>query len=302
MSNRFRSTGLPLTAALIWGTAFVVQSVLGKLIPPLMVNALRSVIAALTVYLSILIFRFAEKKKGAVPQKQDRRALIIGGICTGAALTVASNLQQAGLMYTSAGKASFITALYTVLVPLVGLLLGKRISRQVWLAVVLATVGLYLISITGADGFSMEKGDFLVFLCAFGYTAHVLLIDHFTKTVDGLHLSLVQFITCAVLSGILSLLTETADFSSLPVGEWLWPLLYIGVFSSGVAFTLQILAQKGGDPTVVSLFLSLESVFGAIAGALLLHERMSPREITGCVLMFTAVILTQIPLKKAAER
>ena len=296
MSQGIRSTVLPLLAAFIWGTAFVGQSVLADVIPPLAVNALRGAIASLALLAAIFLFRSFEKKQGKTPQKQDKRALLVGGVSAGVVLTVAANLQQAGLMYTTTGKASFITALYIVLVPLCGLFLGKKASGRVWLAVALATIGLYLISVSGE--FRMEKGDFLVFLCALGFTCHILVIDRFTEKVDGLCLSCVQFATCMVLSGIASLLTEEVHLSGVPIGAWLWPLLYIGIFSSGVAYTLQILAQQGGDATVVSLLLSLESVFGALSGAVLLHERMSAREIIGCVIMFIAVILAQIPAKK----
>lgn len=303
MSQGFRSTVLPLLAALIWGISFVGQSTLAAVMPPLAITALRSIIACLALLAAVFLFRCFEKKRGRMPQKQDKRSLLIGGVATGVALTAAANLQQAGLVSTSAGKASFITALYIVLVPICGIFLGKKVTGRLWLAVVLATVGLYLISVGGA--FRVERGDLFVFLCALCFACHILVVDHFTKKVDPLCLSCMQFATCTVLSGIASLLTEEVQLSGVPLGTWLWPLLYIGFFSSGVGFTLQILAQQGGDAALVSLLLSLESVFGAFAGAVLLHERMSAREILGCFIMFIAIVLAQLPVpvkKRAPDR
>lgn len=294
MHQRFRETVLPLLAAFIWGTAFVGQSVAGDYLPPFAINALRSLVAALTLALVICLFRRWERKHGRTPKKQDRRAMLLGGVLCGTALTVASNLQQVGLIDTSAGKASFITALYIVIVPLCGLFAGRRVGAGVWCAVGLATAGLYLLCLQ--SGFTVQRGDFFVFLCALGFSAHILLIDHFTKTVDGLYLSLVQFVTCMLLSGAVSLLTEEVRFAGFR--QWIWPILYVGVLSSGVAYTLQIIAQKGSNPTVVSLLLSLESVFGVLSGAVLLHERLSGRELLGCALMFAAVILSQLPAPK----
>ncbi|MGM9618508.1 MAG: DMT family transporter [Oscillospiraceae bacterium] len=294
MNQRFRETVLPLLAAFIWGTAFVGQSVAGDYLPPFAINALRSLVAAITLAVAILLFRRWEIARGQTPKKQDRRAMLLGGVLCGTVLTIASNLQQAGLADTSAGKASFITALYIVIVPLCGLFAGRRISVNIWCAVGLATAGLYFLCIQ--SGFTIQRGDFLVFLCALAFSAHILVIDHFTRTVDGLYLSLVQFLTCMVLSGAASLLTEEVSLAGF--SQWIWPILYVGVFSSGIAYTLQIIAQKGSNPTVVSLLLSLESVFGVLSGAVLLHERLSGRELLGCALMFAAVLLSQLPAPK----
>lgn len=296
MALRAKSAFLALTAAFIWGTAFVGQSTLAEVFPPLAINAMRGAIASLTLGVIILISRGLAKKRGVTPPPQNKDNLFLGGVVAGTVLTVAANLQQAGLAYTSAGKASFITALYIVLVPLGGLLLKRTVSRHVWLAVGLAGIGLYLISVQG--DFTVEKGDVLIFFCAICFTAHILVIDRFSQDTDGFCFSCVQFATSMVLSGILSLLTEKIKMPVVPTAEWLLPLLYIAVFSSGIAYTLQILAQKDGDPTLVSLLLSLESVFGALSGALLLREKMNEREIVGCVLMFLAVLLAQLPEKR----
>lgn len=298
MSIRVRQTVLPLLAAAIWGSAFVGQSVAGDYLPPFAINALRSAVAVLTLAVVIWGFRRWETARLGAPKKQDRKKLLLGGVVCGLALTVGTNLQQIGLMDTTAGKASFITALYIVIVPVCGLFAGRKLSKSLWCAVAFATAGLYFLCIQ--SGFTVQRGDFFVFLCALFFSAHILAVDHFTRFVDGVYLSFVQFFTCMVLSGIISLLTE--DVSLAGFQYWIWPILYVGVFSSGVAYTLQIIAQTGTNPTVVSILLSLESVFGVLSGALLLHERMSGREGLGCLLMFSAVILSQLPEKRAAGK
>ena len=297
MHPRIRQTVLPLLAAAIWGSAFVGQSVAGEYLPPFAVNAARSVVAVITLAVVILGFRCWETKKYGAPKAQNKRQMLIGGIACGTILTIASNLQQIGLIDTSAGKASFITALYIVIVPLCSLFVGRKLGTNVWCAVALATAGLYFLCITSS--FTVQRGDFFVFLCALFFSAHILCIDHFTRFVDGIYLSFVQFFTCMVISGVISLLTEEVSLAGFRY--WILPILYVGVFSSGIAYTLQIIAQTGTNPAVVSLLLSLESVFGVISGALILHERMSGRELFGCALMFSAVILSQLPERKPKE-
>ena len=210
------------------------------------------------------------------------------------ALTVASNLQQKGLETTTSGKAGFITALYIVIVPIISIFLKKKAPRTIWLSVILAVAGLYCLCIT--EEFTITSGDFYILLCAFCFSAHILVIDYFTQKVDGVELSCVQFLVVTVLSCVGMLATETPTLEALRM--CVLPLLYVGIFSSGVAYTLQILAQKDSNPTVVSLLLSLESVFATLAGAVLLHDRMSGKEYLGCVLMLIAVILAQLPEKK----
>ena len=217
------------------------------------------------------------------------------------ALTAAVNLQQMGLETTSSGKAGFITALYIVLVPIAGLFLHRKAPRAIWLSVALAVVGLYLLCVQ--ESFSITQGDFYVLLCAFCFTGHILIIDHFTQKVDGVALSCAQFLVVTVLSAAMMLATESPNWAGLL--ECIGPILYVGIFSSGVGYTLQILAQKDSNPAVVSLLLSLESVFATIAGALILGDRMSGKEYLGCVLMLAAVVLAQLPdfrSKQAAEK
>ena len=298
MHPRIRETVLPLLAAAIWGSAFVGQSIAGEYLPPFAVNAVRSVVAVVTLAIVIYGFRRWETVKNGAPKPQDKKKMITGGILCGTVLTIASNLQQIGLVDTSAGKASFITALYIVIVPLCSIFAGRKLGVNVWCAVALATAGLYFLCIQ--SGFTVQKGDFFVFLCALFFSAHILVIDHYTRFVDGIYLSFVQFFTCMVISGVISLLTE--EWTLAGIQYWILPILYVGIFSSGIAYTLQIIAQTGTNPAVVSLLLSLESVFGVISGAIVLHERMSGREWLGCALMFTAVILSQLPerAKKAS--
>ena len=242
----------------------------------------------------------------------------IGGICCGTALAIASNFQQAGISAgTDSGKAGFITALYVVLVPVFGLFFKRRLSLPTWIAVVLSVVALYLLCIKG--DFSLAPGDLLILVCAVCFAIHILVIDHFTASVDGLRLSCVQFLVAAVLATVAKVvcvvlgLNGTGDITSatsiFAMPDWdailacTLSILYVGVFSSGVGYTLQILAQKDSNPTVVTILLSLESVFAVIAGAIILKQQMSVREYIGCAIMFAAVILAQIqfPVKQKAE-
>ena len=291
--NRIRQNVLPVLAAFIWGTAFVAQSVGADYVEPFTFNAARSAIAFL--FLLVLCLVRGKMHIGAAESAvRSWKDLAAGGICCGVALTVASNLQQKGLETTTSGKAGFITALYIVIVPILSIFLKKKAPRTIWLSVVLAVAGLYCLCIT--EEFTITSGDFYILLCAFCFSAHILVIDYFTQKVDGVELSCVQFLVVTVLSCIGMLATESPTLEALRM--CVFPLLYVGIFSSGVAYTLQILAQKDSNPTVVSLLLSLESVFATLAGAVILHDSMSGKEYLGCVLMLIAVILAQLPEKK----
>lgn len=294
--NPIRQNVFPTLAALIWGTSFVAQSVSADYVEAFTFNTARSIVASL--FLSVLCVVFRQlRKRGAIGTEAgsgSKRDLLLGGICCGVALTVASNLQQKGLETTTSGKAGFITALYIVIVPIAGLFLKKKAPKAIWISVVLAVAGLYCLCIT--EDFSITIGDFYVLLCSFCYAAHILIIDHFTQKVDGVELSRMQFLVCAILSAVGMLVTETPSLAG--IGACMGPILYVGIFSSGVAYTLQILAQKDSNPTVVSLLLSLESVFATLSGALILKDQMNGKEYFGCALMLAAVILTQLPEKK----
>ena len=294
--NRIRQNVLPVLAALIWGTAFVAQSVSTDHVGAFTFNAARSAIASVFLLALCLILR-AVRRKGSSQEtvpSSGAKDLIVASLCCGTALTVACFLQQKGLETTTSGKAGFITALYIVIVPMIGLLMKKHTPKTVWCSIPFAAVGLYLLCVK--EGFTVTVGDFYVLLCAFAYSVHILVIDHFTQKVDGVALSCGQFMTATVLSSLGMILTETPSLAGIMA--CIGPILYVGIFSSGVAYTLQILAQKDSNPTVVSLLMSLESVFATLAGAIILHDRMSGREYLGCVIMLAAVVLAQLPEPK----
>lgn len=302
MNQKIRQNVFPVLAALIWGTAFVAQSVSTEYVPPFTFNLLRSVVAAVVLGLGLWAVRAAQRRKdpqAVKPLADSPKDLWLGGVCCGLALGVASNLQQAGLAETSAGKAGFITALYIVLVPVLGLFLRKKVTAAVWISVVLAAVGLYFLCMN--ETLTIRRSDLLVMLCALVFAVHILLVDHFTQRVNGVALSAVQFVVAAVVSGAGSLLWETPTLAGIEA--CILPILYVGIFSSGVGYTLQILAQKDANPTVVSLLLSLESVFSVLAGAVILHDRLTGRELLGCALMLLAVVLAQLPARgKVAKK
>lgn len=287
-----------LLTATIWGIAFVAQSVSMDYVGGFAFNASRFIIGAVVLIPVILLFDQKTAKTGSAPAAsnaptQNRRDLIVGGIACGICLCLASNFQQFGIKYTTVGKAGFITACYIVIVPILGLFLGKKCSRYIWIAVAMSLVGLYLLCIT--DGFSIGKGDILVLICAFLFSIHILVVDYFSPKADGVKLSCIQFLTCGVLSAIPALIFEQPDLSSI-CKAW-QPILYAGVMSSGVGYTLQIIGQKDMNPTVASLILSLESCISVIAAWIILGQQLSARELFGCVIMFAAIILAQLPQK-----
>lgn len=303
-----------LLAATIWGIAFVAQSVGMEYVGPFTFNGVRSLIGAAVLVPVIFILNRSKNSKD-IPSNEDSTAagsssaatqttataspynsrdLWMGGIACGIALFAASNFQQFGIQYTTVGKAGFITACYIVIVPIIGLFLGKKCSPFIWAAVVMALVGLYLLCIT--DGFSIGLGDVLVLVCAFLFSLHILVIDYFSPKTDGVKLSCIQFLVCGILSTILALILEHPQISSI-LTAWL-PILYAGVMSCGVAYTLQIVGQKNVNPTVASLILSLESCISVLAGWILLGQKLSAKELIGCVIMFAAIILAQLPEKK----
>ena len=289
-TNRIRQNLLPLLTALIWGTAFVAQSVGAQYLEPFTFNAARAIIAFVFLLVLCAVLRLVRREKTPRPASY-RRDLAVGAVCCGSALAIASFFQQKALVNTTAGKAGFITALYIVLVPIFGLFLKKRAPRVIWLGVVLAVAGLYFLCIN--EEFVITGGDFYLLLCAVCFAVQILTVDHFTQRVEGVELSCGQFLVMSLLSTAGMLAWENPSWGDFTL--CLWPVLYVGVFSSGVAYTLQILAQKDSNPTVVSLIMSLESVFAAIAGAIILQDSMTGREYLGCALMMAAVVLTQLP-------
>lgn len=301
--NQMRQVVFPILAAFIWGTAFVAQDLCADSIGAFAFNATRYFIAVLALLVVILISDKLKKNKPTLTAQEKKAAnkqLWLGGLCCGAALAIASNFQQAGLVAgTDAGKAGFITALYVVLVPVFGLFFKRKVSLPTWIAVVLSVVALYLLCIKG--DFSLAPGDLLVLVCAVCFAVHILVIDHFTAYCDGVKLSCLQFLFAGIISTICMFIFEDVDFAAIL--SCALPLLYVGIFSCGVGYTLQILAQKDSNPTVVTILLSLESVFAVIAGAIILKQQMTMREYIGCAIMFAAVILAQIqfPTRQKAE-
>ena len=290
--DRMKNNVLLVLTALIWGCAFVAQSVGMDYVGPFTFNMARFLIGAI-VLLPVIGFRDRQRKTGA-EKGAGQKTLIIGGICCGTALAVASTLQQWGILFTTVGKAGFITAMYIVIVPLLGVFIGKKVRPLIIGCVAIAVVGFYFLCMT--ESLHLGLGDFLVLLCAIAFSIHILVIDHFSPKVDGVKMSAIQFLTAAIISAVPTLLWEQPVFTEI-LQAW-QPVLYAGVMSCGVAYTLQIIAQKNADPTVASLLLSLESVFSVLAGWVLLGQGLSLKELFGCVLIFCAIILAQLPEKK----
>lgn len=297
--KQFRGALLLTLTALIWGTAFVAQSLGMDHLGPFTFNGVRNFVAALALLPIIFFLRRRQQRpteQTADPAK-SRKTLWLGGVLCGVALAVASSLQQIGIQFTTAGKAGFLTALYIVVVPLLGLFFKKRVGLNIWISVVIAAVGTYLLSIK--ENFTIGTGDLFVILCAVAFSVHILLIDRFSPLVSGVELSCVQFLTCGVLCTVAAFIMEQPNWNDILLS--LGPILYTGLMSSGVGYTLQIIGQKDTPPAVASLIMSLESVFAALSGWLILGESMTPKEAVGCVLVFAAVILAQWRQRAASE-
>ena len=299
---QIKNSFLLFLTAFIWGSAFVAQSVGMDHVGPFTFNCVRSFVGGLVLIPCITFLRSLKKKEEG--NKIERKTLVtkvelIGGICCGVALFAASNMQQVGILYTTVGKSGFITALYVVIVPILGIFLKKRVPKIIWFCVGLSVVGLYLLCMTG-ETFTLNKGDMFILICAVLFSFHILIIDHFSPKGDGVVISCIQFFTCGILSVVLMFATETPNVTDILAAKW--PILYAGVLSSGVAYTLQVVAQKNVNPTVASLILCLESVVSALTGWLILHEVLSSRELLGCVLMFVAIVLAQIPIPERKQK
>ncbi len=304
-TQQIRNSLILLLTAFIWGVAFVAQSVGMDYVEPFTFNCVRSLIGGVVLVPCIFLLDKLNPQRNQEylaldlsGQKENQKKLIKGGVWCGIVICVASNLQQFGISYTTVGKAGFITALYIVIVPILGLFFRKKCSPAVWIGVVLAVFGLYFLCMT--EGFSVQLGDFLVFLCALAFSVHIMVIDHFTQLVDGVKMSCIQFLVCGVISGVCMFLFENPSMSNI-LAAW-QPILYAGVLSCGVAYTLQIVGQKGMNPTVASLILSLESVISVLAGLVLLGQKLSGREVAGCVFMFAAIVLAQLPSRSKSEK
>lgn len=284
-----------MLAAFIWGSAFVAQAEGMNHVGPLTFLSVRFFIGG-AVLIPVIIFRnviYKNNPNYRKGQKGGAAALLLGGIICGLLLTIASGFQQVGLLYTSVGNAGFITTLYVVFVPLCGIFFRKLPSFNIWIAVIIATVGLYLLCMT--DGLKLGLGDTLILICAICYTAHIMVVDRFAEKVDPIKLSCMQFLTVGVVALPLALIFETPSMNEI-FSAWL-PILYAGVLSSGVAFTLQVVAQRYTEPTIAAITMSFESVFAVLSGCVVLGDIPSPREWFGCGIMFAAIILAQFPAK-----
>lgn len=309
MSRSLRAALLLLITAMIWGAAFVAQDVAADALEPFTFNGLRMALAALTL-VPVVALRHAAARKAASSTDAEhtakpallptdptqRRYLLLGGLACGVMLAMGSGFQQLGINAgVQAGKAGFITALYIVLVPLTGLFFKKRPTPLVWVAVALSAVGLYLLCMQG--GFVLEGGDILLLLCALSFTGHILVIDRVIPHVDGVKLSCIQFAVTAVICLTIAAFTEHPTWAAVKTAAI--PILYAGILSGGVGYTLQIIAQKDIDPTIASLIMCLESVFAVLFGWLLLGDQMTTREYLGCAIMMVGIVLAQLPGKSA---
>ena len=288
---------LLMLAAFIWGTAFVAQSKGLEQIGNFTFLAFRSYLAVVVLTpVSLFIYKNNKKKIGDGAHGENKtffsKRLFIGGLLCGASVCLASLVQQYGIILSGVGKSGFLTTLYILMVPLIGLIFRKKVKPILWVCIVIATVGMYFLCVTQAGGINI--GDVLLILCAFLFAVQIMFVDHFVATLDGVRLSLVQFAVSAVISTVGMFAFEEVD--PVAIGDAWFSIFYAGVLSSGVAFTLQVVAQKNLNPTVASLLMSLESVFAALAGAFF-GERLSRNEIFGCVLVFIAIILAQLPVE-----
>lgn len=293
MSKRLIGNSLLLLVAMIWGAAFVAQSVGMDYVEPFTFLTCRNLLGFAVL---LPVIRLLDRRKAGAATSKSNKTLWIAGLFCGIFLFGGSALQQLGLLYTTAGKSGFFTSLYIILVPICGLFLGKKPSPVIWFSTLLAVGGLYLLC---QGGLALGPGELFTLASALCFALHILVIDHFSSQVDGVRLSCLQFLVVALLSGAVMLLTEAPSWRSI-LQCWL-PICYTGLLSSGAGYTLQIIAQAYTEPTTASLLMSLESVFSVLFGWLLLQQRLTISEFLGCTLVFTGVLLAQLPAKKRAE-
>jgi len=290
--NNFKGCLILALTAIIWGVAFIAQKEGMDYVGPLTFTFSRSLLGTVALFPVALLL--GKKKPMGKALGFGDKTLLKAGLLSGLFLFGATACQQIGMQYTTAGKAAFITALYIVFAPVVGIFLGKKAGLPVWVGVLLGGVGMYLLCMTGESG--IGRGDLIVFLCSLLFTGQILVIDRYSQTVDCIRMSCLQFAVCTVLSGIGMLFFETPQMGAIL--DCAVPILYAGILSSAVAYTLQIVGQKYADVTPATLAMSLESVFAALAGWLILKETMSVPEILGCVLIFVAIVVAQLPTKR----
>lgn len=296
-SKTMRSNLLLVITAFIWGTAFIAQKAGVDLLDPCTYNGIRSYLGFAALVPVILVMD-AKSKKNNTYKPDDKKLLICGGIVCGIIMFIASTLQTAALVDADAGKAGFMTALYIIIVPLLGVFIGKKIKSIIWISVAIATAGLYFLCVKKGTSFSFNKSELLLLACAVMFSFHILAIDYFSPKVNGVKLSTLQFFVVGCISLVYILIVDKPSVSDIiRCGI---PLAYAGVMSSGVAYTLQIVAQKDTDPAVASLIMSLESFFALLAG-IAFGEKPGVRELIGCMFMMTAIVLVQLPEKSIKQ-
>lgn len=284
-----------LLAAFIWGTAFVAQSVGMDHVGPFTFLFVRSFIGAAALLVGIFVRDQFKKSRGEYTKSTDRetRLLAAGGTLCGITLCIASGFQQVGMQYTSVGNAGFITSMYMLIVPIFSLFFGKKVPGKIWLCVVVATIGMYFLSVS--EGLQVSKGDIYIAVCAIFFAVQIMIVDYYAPKVDGVKLSCFQFVITGMVSMVLAFALEEPDWGNITKAAA--PLLYAGVLSSGVAYTLQIIGQKYAQPTIATLFMSMESVFSLLGGIVVLRQIPNGREIFGCVLVLAGVLMSQISIK-----
>ena len=307
MSRNLKGNLFLFTAALFWGSTFVAQEIAAKTfhLGAFSYQSTRMLVGSIVLLPLIWFMTYMSKKNGTYkkPTKQENKTLIIGGIVCGVILCVAACLQQFAIEdpATNSGKIAFITAMYILIVPIIYFFFGNKLSLRVIVAALMVAVGLFFLSVKAGQGFSsITYGDILGMLCALGFSAHILVIDYFGPKVDGVKLSSLQFFVFGVLALIPTILIEKPQISDI-LACW-GPILYAGIFSCGIAYTFQILGQQNTNPTVASILMSLESVFGVLTGIVILGNIPTTREAIGCVIMFAAIIISQLPAKKKESK
>lgn len=291
MGKELKASIMLFITSIIWGLAFVAQAQGMEHIGPFTFTASRSLVAIIFLYLTYVFFN--KTSKSYREQKFDMKRTIRGGVLCGLVFTFGINFQQIGLVYTTAGKASFLTALYIVFIPIIGLFYGKKINKKLQLCIVFAMIGTYLMSVKGS--LSMNIGDLITIFGSIVFAIHILMLSEFSKDTNAVLVSLIQFAVCGFFSLIAALIFEGIDMSAI-LKSYL-AILYVGILSSGVGFTIQLMALKELDPVVASMISSLESVFGAVFGWLILSQSMSEREIIGGIIIFVATLIAQLPIE-----
>lgn len=294
-TQKLRSNLLLLLAAAIWGVAFVAQRVGAEYIGSFTFNGIRFALGSLS--LLPLIYYFGKKKAVASETNVPKKGSLVPGIIAGCVLFIAASLQQIGLMETTAGKAAFITGLYIVLVPILGIFLKHFIRFNTWIGIVVAAIGLYFLCVT--ENFTIARGDIFELVGAFFWAIHILLIDRFTKNVDTLKLSFFQFVTCSFLSLVVAFGFENITWEG--ISHVILPILYGGICSVGIAYTLQVVGQKHAEPSHAAIILSMETVFASIGGFIILNENLGMRGYVGCILMLAGMLLAQLQIKKKSR-